>query len=194
MTERIRQVPSGGIVTEDGVERDVDVIIFGTGFKSHDFVAPMEVYGLGGRELNEAWRDGAEAYLGLSVNGFPELLHALRAQHESRRRLDHPHAREPDCARGRRRADAAREPGAYLDVRREAQAAFSREVQERLASSVWQTGGCTSWYRDETGRNTNNWPGLETEYRRRARELSLEHYRLVRTDRRELVAGAATRR
>ena len=62
------------MVTADGTLRQADVIIYGTGFKTLDFLAPMSVTGLGGRRLEEAWRDGAEAYLGITVAGFPNFF------------------------------------------------------------------------------------------------------------------------
>ena len=189
VTDRIDEVTADRIVTDDGVERPVDTIVFGTGFKSNDFVAPMEVQGLGGREVSDAWRDGAEAYLGLAVAGFPNffmlygpntnlgsgsIIHMLESQI----------AHVLEAVRALERSGAA-----YLDVRSDAQAAFSREVQQRLATSVWQTGGCSSWYRDDSGRNTNNWPGFQLEYRRRTRQLDLDDYRLVTTREQEPAAA-----
>ena len=65
----------------------------------------------------------------------------------------------------------------YLDVRPETQQEFDAEMQRRLSGSVWAT--CSSWYRTESGRVTNNWPGFQTEYRRRTRKLQLDDYRAV---------------
>ena len=190
VTDRIREVTASGIVTEDGVERPVDTIILSTGFQTNDFIAPMEVRGIGGRDLNEAWRAGAEAHLGLTVSGFPNffvlygpntnlgagsIIYMIESQFsyvlEAIRTL-------------------SRSGAAYLDVREAAQDAFSREVQRRLEASVWQTGGCNSWYRDESGRNTNNWPGFQLEYRRRTRELNLDEYRLVKASEPELAVSS----
>ena len=71
---RIERITEGGVVGPDGVERPADTIIWGTGFQSHDFVAPMRIEGLGGRELNEVWADRPEAYLGTTVAGFPNMF------------------------------------------------------------------------------------------------------------------------
>ena len=73
-TDRIAEVTPGGIRTEDGVERAADVLVLATGFKTHGFVAPMEVEGAGGRSLAEEWADVARAYLGMSVPGFPNMF------------------------------------------------------------------------------------------------------------------------
>ena len=74
MTDGIAQVRPHGIVTKDGTERAVDAIVLATGFEAAEQVAPFEVRGRDGRELNEAWRDGAEAYLGTTIAGFPNLF------------------------------------------------------------------------------------------------------------------------
>ncbi|MGI8460643.1 MAG: flavin-containing monooxygenase [Solirubrobacterales bacterium] len=175
VSEPIREITAAGILTADGVEHEADVLILGTGFAANDFLAPMEVRGLGGRDLNEAWRDGAEAYLGLTVNGFPNMfilygpntnlgagsiVFMLESQInyvvESVRALERTNAR-------------------WIDVRAEVQGAFNADVQEGLADTVW-TAGCTSWYRTESGKVTNNWPGLQLEYRRRTRKPDLADY------------------
>jgi len=177
VTEAIREVTPDGIVTDDGVERPADTIIFGTGFRTTEFLAPMEVRGLGERELNEAWRGGAEAFLGMAVSGFPNffmlygpntnlgsgsIIYMLESQIryvlEAVRALS---------SNGR----------AYLDVRPEVQREFDEEMQRRLGDSVWSS--CSSWYRTASGRVTNNWPGYMSEYRRRTRRLEPADYRLV---------------
>ena len=74
-------------------------------------------------------------------------------------------------------AELRRNGSAYMDVRPEAQGAFNLEIKRRLNDSVW-SAGCHSWYVNEAGRNTNNWPDLTLSYRRRTRELDLSAYRL----------------
>ena len=181
VSDPIREVTASSIVTEDGAQHPVDTIIVGTGFETSAFLFPIQVRGADGVDLNQAWRNGADAYLGLTVAGFPNLfimygpntnlgagsiIYMLESQSryvisalETLRRV----------------------PGAYLDVRPTAQLAFSREVQGRLEGSVW--AGCNSWYRDQSGRIVNNWPGLVSEYRRRTRRLDLADYRLVSPER-----------
>ncbi|WP_320671257.1 flavin-containing monooxygenase [Patulibacter defluvii] len=174
----VREVTATGLVDADGVERPADAIIYGTGFRTKDFVAPMEVRGLGGRELNEAWASGERAHLGVTVSGFPNMfltygpntnlgagsiIYMIESQ--ANYVID---ALQRLSARG----------GGYLDVREEALDAFDREVQTRLSGTVWQTG-CHSWYVDEHGRNANNWPAQVVEYRRRTRQIDPDDYRFV---------------
>ena len=62
------------MLTADGEEHPADVLIYGTGFHASEFVAPMKVYGSGGVELSEEWDGDAQAYLGMTVPGFPNLF------------------------------------------------------------------------------------------------------------------------
>jgi cation diffusion facilitator CzcD-associated flavoprotein CzcO/acetyl esterase/lipase len=170
----VRELTKTGVVAEDGTERGVDVIVLSTGFESTRFLAPMEIRGRGGVELNEAWREGANAYLGMSVAEFPNLFlmygpntnlgsGSIIFQLESQMRYILDAVRK---LQGR---------GGWLAVRPEVQRSFDSEIQRRLSTSVWQTG-CNNWYVDEHGRNTNNWPGFTLEYRRRTRRVDLTDY------------------
>jgi cation diffusion facilitator CzcD-associated flavoprotein CzcO len=178
VTDPISEVVPDGVVTTDGHRREVDAIVCGTGFSTVDFLAPMEVRGLGGRELNEAWRDGPDAYLGLTMSGFPNLfvLYGPNTNLGSGSivyMLESQISYVLDAV-----ARLAEGDGRWLDVREEAQARASRAVQRRLETSVWNVGGCTSWY-VHGGRNTNNWPGHMLEYRLRTRRLRPRDYRLA---------------
>ena len=178
VTAPISEVVTDGVVTADGRTREVDAIVCGTGFSTVDFLAPMEVRGLGGRDLNEAWREGPEAYLGLTISGFPNLfvLYGPNTNLGSGSivyMLESQISYVLDAV-----ARLGQTGGAWLDVRPDAQARESRAVQKRLKTSVWNTGGCTSWY-VHGGRNTNNWPGYMLEYRLRTRRLRTRDYRLA---------------
>jgi cation diffusion facilitator CzcD-associated flavoprotein CzcO len=74
VTDRIAEITPSGVRTADGVERPADVLVLATGFRTHGFVAPMEIAGAGGRTLAEAWADVPRAYLGMSVPGFPNMF------------------------------------------------------------------------------------------------------------------------
>jgi cation diffusion facilitator CzcD-associated flavoprotein CzcO len=164
----IAAITERGVATADGKEREVDAIVLGTGFQAHRFLAPMSIRGRDGRDLNEAWADGAEAYLGLAVSGFPNMFMlygpntnlgagSIITMLESQIRF-------VVEAVGELRRRGAR----WMDVRGDVHTAFNQEVQRRLDDSVW-TAGCNSWYRNEAGKVTNNWIGFVTEYRRRTR-------------------------
>ena len=73
VTEPIERLAPTGVVTADGRTHEVDCIIYGTGFRTTDFMFPMEITGAGGRSLADAWKGGAHAHLGIAVPGFPSL-------------------------------------------------------------------------------------------------------------------------
>ncbi|MGH2955707.1 MAG: alpha/beta hydrolase fold domain-containing protein [Solirubrobacterales bacterium] len=173
----VRELTPTGVVSEDGVERETDVVILSTGFASNDFLAPMKIEGEGGVDLNEAWRQGAEAYLGVAVAGFPNLFlmygpNTNLGSGSIIYQLESQMSYILDAVRTVQRAG-----GGSLAVRREVQSRFAEEMRERLRDSVWMTG-CNNWYVDEQGRNTNNWPGFTLEYRRRTRRLDPADYEL----------------
>ncbi|MDB4966793.1 MAG: putative monooxygenase [Myxococcales bacterium] len=168
VTEEIERVVPRGIVTRDGRTRAVDAIIFGTGFTATQFLAPMAVRGLGGRLLDEAWRAGAEAYLGMTVSGFPNLFllygpNTNLGHNSIVYMLESQIAYVMQCLQA---LDA--QELRYLDVRADVQHSFNEALQEQLERSVWASG-CTSWYQTADGKQTNNWPGFTFTYRRRTR-------------------------
>jgi cation diffusion facilitator CzcD-associated flavoprotein CzcO len=177
VTERIEEITSGGVRTAEGTERPADVLILGTGFETHEFVAPMEIVGCGGRTLAQAWDGVPKAYLGITVAGFPNmfLLYGPNTNGGAGSIIY-----TIECAT-RHVIAAIRElermGSATIELLPEAQSAFDRELREALAATVWQTG-CTSWYVDERGNNPNQWPWLQTTYRRRASRIDPAAYQL----------------
>jgi len=176
-TSAIARIDESGVVTADGTHHHADCIVFGTGFDTTHFLAPIQITGRGGRTLDDAWKNGAEAYLGITVSGFPNLFmlygpntnlghNSIIYMLESQFEYILSALRTLDTVDG------------CLDVRPERQAAFNREIQEMMEGMVWQAG-CRSWYVDANGRNTNNWPDFTFRYRRRTRELELADYEVL---------------
>jgi cation diffusion facilitator CzcD-associated flavoprotein CzcO len=182
VTSPVTGVSADAVITADGDRHPVDTIILATGFRSHDFVAPMRVTGLDGQDLNTVWRRRPRAFLGMTIPGFPNfflmygpntnvgsgsIVHMLESQMNYI-------------------GEAARlvSGGGYLDLRPDALLRFDAAAQKRLSTTVWNTGGCHSWYLiddpDGSPVNTNNWPGSMTGYRRRTRRLDPRDYHVVR--------------
>ena len=124
-----------------------------------------------GRSLTDVWQGSPQAYLGTTVSGFPNLFFLQGPNtglgHTSvivmiEAQIDH--TLDALSAMKRRGARA-------IEPRAEAQAAFVREMDARMEGSVWTTGGCASWYLDETGRNSTLWPGFATSFRLRAKRF-----------------------
>lgn len=180
VVDRISEVTIGGIRTENAIEHPADVIVLGTGFKSHDFVAPMEVVGRGGRTLAEEWRDVARAYLGLSVPGFPNmfLLYGPNTNGGSGSVIYTIEAGVQHVIAALRALERA--SARTIEVRRAAAEAFDCELRDALSNSVWHTG-CTNWYVDENGNDPNQWPWRFGTYRRRTARLTPDVYELEAT-------------
>ena len=175
VTEAISEITERGVRTADGREREVDVIIYGTGFAATEFLAPMRIRGRGGRELRECWKRGAEAYLGMAVSGFPNLflLYGPNTNLGSGSIIFMLERQQEYLVSLLQRQ--AREGWRWIEVRADAQDEFCREVELRGRESTF-LANCHSWYKTEDGRNTNNWIGSMTEYARRLREPVLAHY------------------
>jgi hypothetical protein len=154
------------------------VIIYGTGFKTLDFLAPMSVTGLGGRRLSETWREGAEAYLGITVSGFPNFF-MLYGPNTNLGGNSIIYMLEGQIAYACGALQALEREGLdWLDVRPEVQTAFNGWVDAASRTSVWETG-CHNWYTTASGRNTTNWPDHTFLYRSRVRRFDLARYRVV---------------
>jgi cation diffusion facilitator CzcD-associated flavoprotein CzcO len=178
VTDPIAEVHENGVVMRDGTVREVDAIIYGTGFKATDPLAEIDIYGPGGRSLKDDWKAGAEAYLGTAVAGYPNLFLLLGPNtglgHNSIIYMIESQVHYiMECLR------LMDERGIHaLDPKEEVQAAYNHELQERLARTVWQSG-CQSWYLTEDGRNTTIWPGFTFSYRKRTRRPRLEDFRML---------------
>jgi len=189
VTDPIERIVSGGVVTADGVTRQGDVIIYGTGFRTLDFLAPMAVTGLGGRRLEDCWREGAEAYLGISVSGFPNffMLYGPNTNLGGNSIIYMLEGQIGYVACALRALDT--EGLDWIDVRPEVQRSFNAWVGAASRTTVWESG-CRSWYTTASGRNTNNWPDHTFLYRYRVRHFDLARYRVM-PERPTAVAGAS---
>jgi cation diffusion facilitator CzcD-associated flavoprotein CzcO len=186
----IEEVREHSVVGEDGVEREIDTLIYATGFTPAELPIAERIRGRDGSSLAEVWQGSPQAYLGTTVTGFPNLLFFygpnLNLGHSSIvYMLESQFAYALDALHTMRRRGAGE-----FEVRPEVQEAYNQELQERLAGSVWNTGGCGSWYFDRNGRNSIQWPGFTFEYRRRTRRFDAESYRLAAPVRRPVQAPA----
>lgn len=164
-----------GVRTSDGQVRKVDAIVYGTGFKPTDFLAPMRITGLRRRDLNEAWREGAEAYLGITVSGFPNFFMlygpntnaagSIIFMLESQMRY---------IVHGIRML--GRKDARFMNLRERVQRRFNEEVQRRIGTTVLVRDDCNSYFRTASGKVTTQWPGFMLEYRYRTRRAKPGDY------------------
>ena len=178
VTDPIERITTRRRRTASGEHRQADVIIYGTGFQTLDFLAPMSITGLDGRELHQAWTEGARAYLGITVSGFPNFF-MLYGPNTNLGGNSIIYMLEGQIAYALGAIQAlAGEDLDWLDVRPEVQDEFNGWVQSTSQTTVWESG-CTSWYTTDSGRNTNNWPDYTFMYRYRIRRFDLSSYRVM---------------
>ncbi|WP_326698003.1 NAD(P)/FAD-dependent oxidoreductase [Streptomyces sp. NBC_01754] len=177
----LSEVRGSTLVASDGTETEADVIVLGTGFHVTDMPIADRVVGAGGITLAESWKDGMEALRGASAAGFPNWMTVIGPNTglgnssmilmiESQLNYMADYLRQLDALGGR----------AALGARASAVGAWNRRVQDRMRRTVWNTGGCTSWYLDSSGRNTTVWPGSTAEFRRATRTVDLAEYEVIR--------------
>ena len=174
VTDRISRLTDAGIVTDDGRERAVDCIINATGFRTTEFMFPMEITGAGGHTLREVWASGAHAHLGVAIPGFPSLF-LMYGPNTNTSGGSIIFYLEAQAAYVRQALNelCARNAGA-IEVRPEVEAASDRVLQARFAGTAWTQ--CDSWYRDEQGRIVANWPGYMREYLQQTERLDPNDY------------------
>ena len=164
VTDRVATIEPGGVRSQDGILHEADVLIWGTGFASLDYLAPIAITGAGGRDLQETWADGARAYLGLCVPGFPNMfcVYGPNTNLGGSSIIGMLEGQADFIVDAVQAIAREHQP---LEVRREVADAFDAEMQQRLGRTAWAQ--CDSWYREANGRITTNWPGLVQEYRDR---------------------------
>ncbi|GHH80130.1 Baeyer-Villiger monooxygenase [Streptomyces sulfonofaciens] len=180
----LAEVRGSTVVGADGSTAEVDAIVFGTGFHVTDMPVAERVVGAGGHTLAESWSDGMAALRGATAAGFPNFMTVIGPNTGlgNSSMILMIESQLNYLADYLRRLDALGAPGGRvaLDARTSAVAAWNRAVQERMKRTVWNTGGCTSWYLDAQGRNTTVWPGTTTEFRAATRRVDLAEYDVIR--------------
>jgi cation diffusion facilitator CzcD-associated flavoprotein CzcO len=186
----VAEVRAHSVVDADGTEHEVDAIVYGTGFRVMDLPLAHRLTGREGRTLSEQWAEGgAQAHRGTTVAGFPNLFLLLGPNTV----LGHTSVVlmiEAQIGYVLAALAAMERAGAgALEVRRPAQDAYNTQLQAALTDTVWNAGGCRSWYRDEHGRNFTLWPTHTFPFLRSMRRFDAASYEL-RTARREAAVGA----
>jgi len=163
VTEPIERITPHGIVTTDGRERTIDTLILATGFAATRYLAAIDVQGRGGRSIHDAWKDGAEAYLGVCTTGFPNLFMLYGPNTNNGSLLTMIEAEVDFTLRQIQRLQ--REGLAWMDARPDAQARYNEQVQAAMDRvEVWNIG-CSGYYRSPSGRIVTQWPGSMTAFR-----------------------------
>ncbi|WP_158854579.1 flavin-containing monooxygenase [Saccharothrix deserti] len=167
-----------GFRTENGEFHEADVVILATGFATDNRLAEERITGRGGLTIQEAWRDGMRAHLGTTIAGFPNffLMMGPNSGGGSQSILFVIEAQAhyiAQCVRMMRAAGAR-----SLEIRADVEREFNKRIHAKLARSVWNSGGCDSWFLDRSGQNRQAWPGSSVSYWRLTRQPSKEWFEL----------------
>ena len=168
-------VEGSTLIGSDGSRREVDAIVFATGFHTVDMPMARQIWGVGGRSLAEAWGGDMRALRGTTVAGFPNLCFVIGPNtglgHNSM-----VHIIESQLSYILDFVRSAARPDGALDTDERAQQAWCDEVERRMGPTVWNTGGCKSWYLNEAGRNPTLWPASTLRFRRLTRRVDAREY------------------
>ncbi len=181
VTDPIDEITSSGIRTKSGQIHEFDVIVYGTGFQANKFLWPMEIYGANGAKLHEEWRDDPRAYLGITVPDFPNFFCLYGpntnivvngsiiffSECEMRYIMG--------CIKMLVESDVK-----AIDVKRPVHDAFNDKVDKENELMAWGVEGVSSWYKNEKGRVTQNWPGTLLEYWTLTKKPNPSDYELIR--------------
>ena len=180
VTDGIREIKAHSIVSQDGTEREIDCLIYGTGFITDPriYLKPFHCVGLNGIELKMQWKDGAESYYGINTKNFPNLFQLLGPNtllaHNSvvfiiESQVNH-------ILQLIKAVDHAHSDG--IVVRADVHDRFNTELQKQLKDSVWQSG-CVSWYQNDQGKNFALWPDYTWRYWLKTKEVQIKDYHLL---------------
>jgi cation diffusion facilitator CzcD-associated flavoprotein CzcO len=178
ITSPIAEIEPAGVRTADGVLHEADTIIFGTGFHANTYLATVSITGREGRKLSDAWADGAEAYLGLTVSGFPNFfmlygpntngVNSILFMHEAQA---HFVVRTLRLLRRWRLST--------VEVRPSVMRKYNEKIQAAMTGKVW-TAGCTNYFATPNGKIVTQLPYSAGEYWLRTRLVAPWRYRFSR--------------
>lgn len=179
VTHGLAEVREHSVIDTAGVEREVDAIVFGTGFHVTDLPAAERIHGRDAELLSGVWRGSPRAYLGATIPGFPNLFLMLGPNtglgHSSMVYMIESHVEH--VIRAIRAMDA--QAADRIEVRPEAYEAYNRRVDTHMRGTVWDTGGCVSFYLDATGRNATLWPDWTWRFRQLCERFDPAAYSLA---------------
>ncbi|HWB65617.1 MAG TPA: NAD(P)/FAD-dependent oxidoreductase [Mycobacteriales bacterium] len=187
VTSPITEFTPSGLRTADGEEHEVDTVIYGTGFRATEYLTGIEIRGRGGRRLREVWADGAEAYLGLSVAGFPNFFMLYGPNTNGVNSILFMHEAQAHYVVRALRLMQRWRVG-VVEVRESAMRRYNDRLQRQMQGMVW-LAGCNSYYRTPSGKVVTQLPFSGGEYWLRTRIFGWWRYRLRRARSRNLRAA-----
>lgn len=177
VTEKIERIEPRGVRTTDGVLHECDILVYATGISAHTPFAPMKVVGLDGLTIDEAWKDGAKAYLGVSIPEFPNFF-MIGGPNSPIGNFSFLMTAERQCSFIMQLVDEVASGSAVaLAPTQQATEAFNKAIREKMGDTVWSSG-CSSWYQDEKG-NIASWPWSFEVFETMLSRPNLQHFKLL---------------
>jgi cation diffusion facilitator CzcD-associated flavoprotein CzcO len=200
-TSHIKEITPNGVIVEGDKEYEFDLLVLATGFKTTQFMYPINIYGSGGRSIEEIWASGASAYLGMTVPSMPNfsMLYGKIIMYfyisESNKLIS---SSGPNTNLGHnsiilmieaqamyinaliKKVKAARDRGANISIEPKSGVvqAYNDEIQARLTKSAFADPNCNSWYKNEAGLITNNWADAVIPYQKRTSSITWDDFEI----------------
>jgi cation diffusion facilitator CzcD-associated flavoprotein CzcO len=175
VTSPIAEITETGLRTADGENHDVDTIIYGTGFKANEYLSTVEIIGRNGRTLRDDWCDGAEAYLGITVPGYPNLFLLYGPNTNGVNSIMFMHEAQVHYIMRVLRS-MTRHCRSAVEVRASKTARYNRRLQAAMHGTVW-TAGCDNYFRTAAGKVVTQLPYSGGRYWLRTRIFDRWNYR-----------------
>ena len=175
-TGAIERIAPAGVRTRDGVDHPLDVLVYATGFETTGWHWSMRVRGRGGIMLDDAWKNGPEAYLGITVAGFPNLF-MLYGPNTNLGHNSITFMLERQSEYIAQALSEMQHRGVdTMEPSQEAQDRVNRELQDGLARTTWADPQCSSWYKNAAGKITQNWSSHTRDYAAALKTVNFDDY------------------
>ena len=167
----IKEITEKGITSQDGTEHELDLIIYSTGYDATDGVISYPVIGKNGDTLQDYWKDFPRAYMGTTVPGFPNLFIVTGPNTG----IGHTSAIFVIEAQMNYIMSALKQTqnksSTTIEVSGDAEERYTQHIHKEMERTVWQRGGCNSWYKSKSGKVIAMFPGFSFTYRRWTRNF-----------------------
>jgi len=177
-TAEIGCITPEGVQMRDGTEHPLDVLVYATGFETTGWHWSMNIAGRGATTLGETWKEGPEAYLGITVAGFPNLF-MIYGPNTNLGHNSITFMIERQCEYIVQAVQQTEQRGlAAIEPSRAAQDRYNAGLQQGLARTTWADPRCHSWYKNAAGRNTQNWSSHTRDYAAATKTVNFDDYQV----------------
>ncbi|CZS99629.1 related to flavin-binding monooxygenase [Rhynchosporium graminicola] len=196
-TTAIQEITPKGVTVEGGREHEFDLLVLATGFKTTQFMYPIKIYGSGGKSIEDLWKSGASAYLGITVPSLPNfgMLYGPNTNLGHNSIILMIEAQSLYINNMISKVKTARSRGEQLKMELQASVVekYNSEIQSRLGDSAFADPNCNSWYKNEAGLITNNWAEAVIPYQKITSSITWDDYEVSGSAASEVKAEGTTK-